>query len=146
MLLVFAWLSPLVSETVSHNPGSIERARALRAYANDLVIHSQTSYHLAPSVVARTGAIAVAALLLAASRVASELAHVRPFYSTRHNLLLLAFLSVVYLLALGVDGAAGGDRAGTAAGVHRGLVDGSGHPGRDGLHQVLGPAGLVIFG
>ncbi|MDX6454207.1 MAG: hypothetical protein QOD48_314, partial [Gaiellaceae bacterium] len=65
VLLVFAWLSPLVSETVSHNPGSIERARALRTYANDLVVHSQTSYHLAPSVVARTGAIAVAALLLA---------------------------------------------------------------------------------
>src|SRR5258705_1208383 len=64
VLLVFAWLSPLVSETVSHNPGSTERARALRTYANDLVIHSQTSYHLAPSVVARTGAIAVAALLL----------------------------------------------------------------------------------
>jgi hypothetical protein len=64
VLLVFAWLSPLVSETVSHNPRSSERARALRSYANDLVIHSQTSYHLAPSVVARTGAIAVAALLL----------------------------------------------------------------------------------
>jgi hypothetical protein len=64
VLLVFAWLSPLVSETVSHNPGSIERARALRTYANDLVVHSQASYHLAPSVVARTGAIAVAALLL----------------------------------------------------------------------------------
>jgi hypothetical protein len=64
VLLVFAWLAPLVSETVSHNPGSSERARALRSYANDLVIHSQTSYHLAPSVVVRTGAIAVAALLL----------------------------------------------------------------------------------
>ena len=63
VLLVFAWLAPLVSETASHNPGSIERARGLRTYANDLVVHSQTNYHLASSVVARTGAIAVAALL-----------------------------------------------------------------------------------
>jgi hypothetical protein len=64
VLLVFAWLSPLVSETVSHNPGASERVRALRTYANDLAIHSQTSYHLAPSVIARTGAIAVGALFL----------------------------------------------------------------------------------
>ena len=63
VLLVFAWLAPIVSETLSRNPGPVERARALRSYANDLVIHSQTSYHLAPSVVARTGAIAVGALL-----------------------------------------------------------------------------------
>jgi hypothetical protein len=63
VLLVFAWLAPIVSETLSHNPGSGERARALRSYANDLAIHSQTSYHLAPSVVARTGAVAVGALL-----------------------------------------------------------------------------------
>ena len=65
VLLVFAWLAPIVSETLSHNPGSAERARALRSYANDLVVNSQTSYHLAPSVVARTGAIAVGALLSA---------------------------------------------------------------------------------
>jgi len=63
VLLVFAWLAPIVSETLSRNPGPVERARALRSYANDLVIHSQTIYHLAPSVVARTGAIAVGALL-----------------------------------------------------------------------------------
>jgi hypothetical protein len=63
VLLVFAWLTPIVSETVSHTPAAVERARALRSYASDLVVHSQTSYHLAPSVVARTGAIAVGALL-----------------------------------------------------------------------------------
>jgi hypothetical protein len=63
VLLVFAWLAPIVSETLSHNPGPAERARGLTAYATDLVVHSQTSYHLAPSVVARTGAIAVGALL-----------------------------------------------------------------------------------
>jgi hypothetical protein len=64
VLLVFAWLAPLVAETVSHTPGARERARALKAYATDLVVHSPTSYHLAPSVVSRTGAVAVAALSL----------------------------------------------------------------------------------
>jgi hypothetical protein len=63
VLLVFAWLAPIVAETLSHNPGPAERARGLTAYATDLVVHSQTSYHLAPSVVARTGAIAIGALL-----------------------------------------------------------------------------------
>ena len=62
--LVFAWLLPIVRETQSHNPGAAERARALKQYATDLVVHSPTSYALAPGVVARTGAIAVAALVL----------------------------------------------------------------------------------
>ena len=37
----------------------------MKQYASDLVVHSQSSFHLAPGVVARTGAIAVAALVLA---------------------------------------------------------------------------------
>jgi len=64
VLLVFAWLLPIVRETQSHNPGVSERARALKQYATDLVVHSSSSYHLTPGVVARTGAIAVAALVL----------------------------------------------------------------------------------
>src|SRR5260370_13036973 len=50
------------------------------------------------------------------------------------------------LLAFGVDRAAGGDRAGPAAGVDPGLEDGAGHAGRDGLDQVLGPARLRVVG
>jgi hypothetical protein len=64
VLLVFAWLLPIVRETRSHAPGPAELARGLRQYATDLVVHSPSSYHLAPEVVARTGAIAVAALVL----------------------------------------------------------------------------------
>jgi hypothetical protein len=64
VLLVFAWLLPIVRETKSHNPGADERARAFAQYATDLVVHSPSSYNLAPGVVARTGAIAVAALIL----------------------------------------------------------------------------------
>jgi hypothetical protein len=62
--LVVAWLAPLVSETASHTPSSVERARGLRHYAGDLVVHSPTSYHLKAEIFARSGAIAVAALVL----------------------------------------------------------------------------------
>jgi len=64
VLLVFAWLEPIVAETRSHNPSASERARALAQYATDLVVHSPSSYHLAPGVVGRAGAVAVAALVL----------------------------------------------------------------------------------
>jgi len=63
-LLVFVWLRPLVAETLSHNPSSTELRRGLKQYASDLVVHSQSSFHLDPGVVARTGAVAVAALAL----------------------------------------------------------------------------------
>lgn len=64
VVLVFLWLRPLVDETTSHNPSATELQRGLKQYASDLVIHSQSSFHLDPGVVARTGAIAVAALVL----------------------------------------------------------------------------------
>jgi hypothetical protein len=64
VVAVFAWLAPIVADTRSHNPDAVERARAVRNYATDLVVHSPTSYHLAPGLPARTGAIAVAALVL----------------------------------------------------------------------------------
>jgi hypothetical protein len=65
IVLVFAWLSPIVSDTRSHNPDAAERLRAVKQYAGDLVVHSTTDYHLGPWVVSRAGAVAVAALLLA---------------------------------------------------------------------------------
>jgi hypothetical protein len=64
VLLVFAWLAPIVEETRSHNPSAKARAQGFSQYAGDLVVHSQTSYHLAPGLIARTGAVAVAALVL----------------------------------------------------------------------------------
>ncbi|HLX20799.1 MAG TPA: hypothetical protein VKR23_11675 [Gaiellaceae bacterium] len=63
-LLVFAWLKPIVDETQSHNPSPAEKASQLRHYAHDLVVHSQSSYHLAAGMVSRSGAIAIAALVL----------------------------------------------------------------------------------
>lgn len=64
VLLVFAWLEPLVAETRSHNPNAAEKAQQLRHYASDLVVHSQNSFHLAPGFATRSGAIAIAALVL----------------------------------------------------------------------------------
>ena len=64
VLLVFAWLEPIVAETLSHNPSAAERASQLKHYANDLIVHSQHDFHLAPSMASRAGGIAVAALVL----------------------------------------------------------------------------------
>ncbi len=65
VIAVFAWLAPLVAETASHNPRPEELAASLNTYAADLVVHSTTTYHLEPSLVARTGPVAIAALVLA---------------------------------------------------------------------------------
>jgi hypothetical protein len=56
-------LLPIARDTVSHGPSSRELHRALAHYHDQLVVHG-TSYHLAPQVFARNGAVAVAALVL----------------------------------------------------------------------------------
>jgi hypothetical protein len=50
------------------------------------------------------------------------------------------------LLAVGVDGAAGGDGAGAAAGVDLGVEDGAGHAGGYGFYQVFCPGGIGVIG
>jgi hypothetical protein len=59
---VIAWLLPLVRETASHSPSRHELERALTKYANELDVDSLHHYALRPEVVARGGAVAVAAL------------------------------------------------------------------------------------
>jgi hypothetical protein len=61
MALAYLWLRPIVNETESRTAVT----QGLKQYRTDLIVHSQTNYHLAPSVVSRTGAIAIAALALA---------------------------------------------------------------------------------
>ena len=58
------WLRPLVSETRAHNPSDVERMRGLQQYADQLVISGPHHFRLAPEVLGRTGAVAVAALFL----------------------------------------------------------------------------------
>jgi len=61
---VVAWLLPIVQDTASHAPSGFERRRALAHYATDLVVSSPASYHLRPEAFGRTGAVAVATLVL----------------------------------------------------------------------------------
>jgi hypothetical protein len=62
--LVLVWLKPIVDETLSHDPGPAERARALAHYGSQLVVTDDRHYRLAAGVLGRTGALAVATLLL----------------------------------------------------------------------------------
>jgi hypothetical protein len=59
-----AWLLPLVRETASHSPSTMELRRALTKYGAELNVDSLHHYALRPEVVSRGGAIAVAGLAL----------------------------------------------------------------------------------
>jgi hypothetical protein len=58
------WLRPIVNDTRSVSPDVGELHRAFEKYGSQLVVHSDTSYNLAPEVFTRAGAVAIAALLL----------------------------------------------------------------------------------
>jgi hypothetical protein len=62
--LVLLWLKPIVDETISHNPKHGELVRGLVQYRDQLVVHGNRDFRLAPEVFGRSGAVAVAALLL----------------------------------------------------------------------------------
>jgi hypothetical protein len=62
--LFMLWLRPIVNDTRSVSPDADELQRAFDQYGSQLVIHSDTSYNLAPEVFTRAGAVAIAALLL----------------------------------------------------------------------------------
>jgi hypothetical protein len=60
---VALWLRPIARETASVNPSADEVQRALQHYKGQLDVFSDGSYRLAPEVLGRSGALAVAALL-----------------------------------------------------------------------------------
>lgn len=62
--LFMLWLRPIVNDTGSVSPDADELQRAFEQYRGQLVVHSDTSYNLAPEVFTRAGAVAIAALLL----------------------------------------------------------------------------------
>ena len=62
--LVLLWLKPIVDETVSHNPKPGEVLRGLQHYGDQLVVTNDHHYRLAAEVFGRSGAVAVAALIL----------------------------------------------------------------------------------
>jgi hypothetical protein len=57
-------LLPLVRETASHHPSQAEVDRALGQYTGQVEVLAEGTYRLAPEVIARSGAVAVAALAL----------------------------------------------------------------------------------
>jgi uncharacterized protein DUF6541 len=59
---VALWLRPIAKETVSVDPTAGEVQRALQHYKGQLDVLSDGSYRLAPEVLGRSGAVAVAAL------------------------------------------------------------------------------------
>ena len=60
---VSLWLLPIVRETTAHNPSDAELAQNLRHYKGQIVVYSLHSYRIAAELFARTGAVAVAALV-----------------------------------------------------------------------------------
>jgi hypothetical protein len=62
--LFMLWLRPIVNDTRSVSPDADELQRAFDQYGSQLVIRSDTSYNLAPEVFTRSGAVAIAALLM----------------------------------------------------------------------------------
>jgi hypothetical protein len=60
--LALLWLLPVVRETASFAPGEDELDRALRRYEAQLDVASDGMYRVAPELISRSGAVAVAAL------------------------------------------------------------------------------------
>jgi hypothetical protein len=58
------WLRPLLNETNTHNPSAVQRANDIAQYRDQLVVSSPHHFRLAAEVFGRSGAVAVAALLL----------------------------------------------------------------------------------
>lgn len=58
-----AWLAPVARDTVSRGAGALgTKEHGFAKYPGQLVVHSAHSFSVAPEVLARTGAVAVAAL------------------------------------------------------------------------------------
>ncbi|HUH16023.1 MAG TPA: hypothetical protein VML35_09080, partial [Gaiellaceae bacterium] len=60
--LALLWLLPVVRQTASHAPEAGELARAFVQYEGHLEVAGSGAYRVAPELVARSGAVAVAAL------------------------------------------------------------------------------------
>jgi hypothetical protein len=64
VVAALAWLLPLVRETASHSPSTRELERALAKYGQELKVDSLHHYALRPEMISRSGAVAVAGLML----------------------------------------------------------------------------------
>ena len=62
--LTVLWLKPIADETLSRNPGVKQLAQNIAQYRTQLVVSNLHHFRLAPQVLGRSGAVAVAALAL----------------------------------------------------------------------------------
>jgi hypothetical protein len=62
--LTVLWLKPIADETLSRNPGVKQLAQNIAQYRSQLVVSNLHHFRLAPEVLGRSGAVAVAALAL----------------------------------------------------------------------------------
>jgi hypothetical protein len=60
----FLWLRPIARQSVAFRPTAAERARELARYGNELNVSNPHRFALSPELFARTGAFAVASLVL----------------------------------------------------------------------------------
>jgi hypothetical protein len=88
-------LLPIARETASHEPSAEQLRRSLAHYRDYLVVHG-TSYHLAPDVLARNGAVAVASLVLVPLAVLAWRRRWSPFV-LGGSLAVLAIMLVPFL-------------------------------------------------
>ena len=58
------WLRPLANESLGHNPTPAALAAGLQKYALELQVFSQHRFRIEPSIVSRSGPVAMAALVL----------------------------------------------------------------------------------
>jgi len=101
--LVLLWLKPIVDETISHNPGAGELKRGLIQYQDQLVIDGPHHFRIAPEVFGRSGALAVAALILLPF-VAFAIPRRWAVYALAGTLLVLVLGTVPWLFVHFSDG------------------------------------------
>jgi len=63
-LATVLWLRPIADETLSRNPSDVTLAAGLKHYADELQVWSLHHFRIAPGLVGRSGAVAVASLAL----------------------------------------------------------------------------------
>ncbi len=93
---VLLWLRPIVDQTNTHDPTKAQRINDLAQYRSQLVVANVYHFRLAPEVFGRSGAVAVAALLLlpaCALAIRSRWAQ----FAVGGSLILLLLLEVPWL-------------------------------------------------
>jgi hypothetical protein len=94
--LVLLWLKPIVDQTISHDPKPGELMRGIVQYQDQLVIHSSRDFHVTPELFGRSGAIAVASLIVLPA-IAFAVPRRWAFFALGGTLIILVLGSVSWL-------------------------------------------------